>query len=129
MNAFFLARLPVILLAAGFLTLAGCSQKSDSTAQAAAINSSFDSASPELKQHWDAAHAAAAKNDFSGAITHLLALADDSAKLAPEQATALRQFWSDFGTQAFQAASTGDKAAADALKQMKASKFGNPDGR
>jgi hypothetical protein len=66
---------------------------------------------------------------FPSALTHLLALADNSAKLTPEQTTALRQFWSDLGTQAFQAASAGDKAAADVLKQMKTNPFGNPDGR
>jgi hypothetical protein len=124
-----LARFTMLLLAVCFLMLVGCSPKSETTSQTAAINSSFNSATPELKQHWDATHASAAKKDFSGALTHLMALVGDPAKLTPDQTTALRQFWSDFGVQAFQAASAGDKSAAEVLKQMKASRFGNPDGR
>ena len=75
--------------------------------------------------------AAATKKDFPGSLTHVIALADNATRLTPEQTTndGPAPLGSDLGTQAFQAASAGDKAAAEVVKQMKASPFGNPDGR
>jgi hypothetical protein len=118
-----------VILATIILALAGCSKHEPTAQQPAANNAVFASASAELKQHWQTAQDLAAKKNYSDAVTHLLAIANSSSTLSQEQLAAFHQLWSDFGTQLFGAASAGDKAAVEALKQMKVSKFGNPEGR
>lgn len=93
----------------------GCSKKG-----AVAINASkFDSAPPELKEKWKAAADCAAKKNYLGAATNLMAIISKSQDLSAEQNDALSQAWMTLGNEAFAAANQGDKAATEAVLKMK----------
>lgn len=102
----------VAVVALGFA--AGCRAKASRVAQ---DNAAFAQASPETRQFWDSAMAAAATNDYATAQTMFYALLGTS--LSPEQKVAVSDASTALNDRFLKALRAGDPAAQAALKAMR----------
>lgn len=90
---------------------------------------SFKSGPPELKDKWSLAAQYAARRNYLGAATNLMAIFDSTNQLTTEQSEALNQAWLKLGNAAFAAADKGDQAATEAVLKMKGTGIGERRGR
>ena len=104
------------------LTVAGCSKKNDPVKMPA---DRFDTASPKLKNKWNAAAGYASRNNYLGAATNLMAIFSETQQLTAVQNDALNEAWEQLGNKAFAAANAGDKLATEAVEKMRDSKLGS----
>jgi hypothetical protein len=106
----------ISLAVAAALVLGGC-RKSSSSGLAAADVKAFETATPEVKQVWQAALEADHTNDYAKGLTLYYSLLGGN--LTPEQREAVARFSTGLNQRLMDAVQKGDAAAQAALQELR----------